>query len=186
MRFDLACRSARAAVGVIRYRIRLGSVGLPDCIQGSGGIGSIVAACLIGGGGCGRACCPALKGIARSCRNGIGQSHVITVILGLGGRRTRTAVGVIADGIFGDVVEIFDPEYTIGTVIQLAILAFVILRHAFHCIGKIRVHVVIRITSRIARRIGILADQGFEAQLFGNSACVSACQGIAGNRSFGR
>ena len=183
VRFDLACRSARAAVGVIRYRISLGSVGLPDCIQCSRGIGSIITAGLIGGCGCGRACCPALKGIARSCRNGIGQSHVITVILGLGGRRTRTAVGIVTDGIFLDVVKIFNPEYTVGTITQLAILAFVILRNVFHSVCIRSVHIVIRITSQIARRIGILTDQGFKAQISGNTACISACQGITCNRS---
>ena len=94
-------RCARTTIGVEADRISHRGDILPHRVQGSGGVGRVTTARIVGGRECGTACTPTQESV--SATGGLGRSESQGHALGLGlrGRRAGASVGVIGNRIGG-------------------------------------------------------------------------------------
>ena len=153
MSLGLTRRSSATTVGVKRYRISLRSIGFPNGIQRSARIGCIITTGLITcRGGCGRRT-PTLKGIARTCGNGVRQCEVKAIILSLAGRCARTTICIVAYRVFVDIIEIFHPKFTIIAPVNSSVLGLLVSRPVIHVIIPIRLVQIVGMASRTGRTV---------------------------------
>ena len=185
MSFGLRSGRTRSSIGVIGNRVRLGSIGFPYCIKSSRCIAGIGATGLIACRSRAGGSPPALKGIATSGGCGCRKREIGSVEFLLTAGRTRTAVGVVRDGVLVDVIEKLNPIFAVVAFRQSTIAAFAIGGYAIRAKTGCTRYIVVFITTGAGRRIRGGSGELVKTKIARNRGVIVRVQGIARNGFLG-